>query len=164
MPKTKKRKSKESTFGFAPIVLILIVVGILTFSAGAWYLSKIQNQQVNPLAANKFIEPVDSKGKITGKVAVGPICPVERVGVPCPVPSEAYTSRTIIIYKADGKTEVSRFPLNADGTYSYDLGAGTYILDIVHQAVGGSKDLPHVFQITAGRTTNFNFSIDTGIR
>jgi hypothetical protein len=103
-------------------------------------------------------------GVIRGKVNIGPICPVEREGVPCPVPPEVYTSREIIIYKTDGTTEVARKAIGADGTYSFVLSAGSYILDLPHTGVGGSADVPHPFTLASGATGYYDLSIDTGIR
>ena len=103
-------------------------------------------------------------GTIQGKVDVGPICPVEREGVPCPVPPEAYTSRQIVIYKANGKTEVARAAINPDGTYLFELSSGSYTLDIARQGIDYGTGLPHLFVISAGEDQEFDFSIDTGIR
>lgn len=110
----------------------------------------------------------DGGGKtsvIKGKVAVGPICPVEKEGKPCPVPPEAYTSREIVVYQADGKTEVTRSAINTDGTYLFNLEPGSYVLDTARKGIGyTSKDLPYNFTLADAETKEFNFSIDTGIR
>ena len=110
------------------------------------------------------LSPSSQMGVLSGKVSVGPICPVERVGVPCPVPPEAYTSREIVIYKADGHTEVTRQNFRSDGTYRIDLPPGVYIVNILKSAVGGSKNLPQTVIIEAGKILKLDFSIDTGIR
>jgi hypothetical protein len=103
-------------------------------------------------------------GTIKGKVTVGPICPVERPGVPCPVPPEAYTSREIILYAVNKTTIVKRMHFTADGIYNFEVLAGTYVLDIPRPAIGGSSDLPKTLTVKSGETIEFNFSIDTGIR
>src|SRR3989344_9069321 len=69
---------------------------------------------------------VKEEGIIQGKVTVGPICPVEQEGVPCPVPPEAYTSREVILYSSDGKTEITRMHFREDGTYEFSLPPGIY--------------------------------------
>lgn len=101
---------------------------------------------------------------IKGKVNVGPICPVERPDVPCPVPPEAYTSREVILYAADGTTIIKRMNFAPDGTYHFEVPAGTYALNIPRQGIGGSGDLPKTLTVKSGETLEFNFSIDTGIR
>ena len=103
-------------------------------------------------------------GIIKGKVEVGPICPVERVGVPCPVPPEAYTSREVVLYAADGTTVIKRMNFAPDGTYQFAVPAGTYVLSTPKQGIGGSKDLPKTITVKSGETLVVNFSIDTGIR
>lgn len=103
-------------------------------------------------------------GLIKGKVSVGPICPVERPGVPCPVPPEAYTSREVILYAANGTTAIKRMHFAADGTYHFEVPAGIYVLDIPRQGIGGSSDLPKTLTVSSDETLEVNFSIDTGIR
>lgn len=101
---------------------------------------------------------------IKGSVSIGPICPVERLDSPCPVPPAAYTSREIILYAANGTTEVKRMYFASDGTYRFEVPAGTYVLKTPNQGIGGSKDLPKNITVRSGETIEFNFSIDTGIR
>lgn len=103
-------------------------------------------------------------GIIKGKVEVGPICPVAQAGVPCPVPPEAYTSREIILYAANGTTTISRMHFLANGTYSFQVTPGAYVLNIPQQGIGGSGDVPETIIVKAGQTVEFNFQIDTGIR
>jgi hypothetical protein len=103
-------------------------------------------------------------GILSGSVTVGPICPVERVGVPCPVPSVAYTSREVIVYAANGSTIVARKNFNPDGTYSFSLPAGSYVVNTPNSGIGGARNLPQTVTIKSGQTTTLDFSIDTGIR
>ncbi|MDO8486586.1 MAG: hypothetical protein Q7S77_02740 [Candidatus Staskawiczbacteria bacterium] len=103
------------------------------------------------------------KGIIQGKVTIGPICPVEREGVPCPVPPEAYTSREVILYNSN-RVIVKRMHFLPNGTYLFEIPVGMYIIDIPKQGIGGSKDLPKTIAVKSGETVDFNFSIDTGIR
>lgn len=107
---------------------------------------------------------VTTTSTIQGQVSIGPICPVEQVGVPCPVPPEAYTSREVILYASDGVTIVKSMYFFTDGTYSFQVSPGTYVLDIPKQGIGGSSELPKTFTVKPGDIINFNFSIDTGIR
>jgi hypothetical protein len=107
-------------------------------------------------------------GILTGKVTVGPLTPVEQVGVTPPVPDPAvFTSRKLLLYEADGTTLVQEIPLQAAGyygVYRVTLKPGTYVLDYPHQGVGGAKGLPATVEIRAGKTTTLDVDIDTGIR
>lgn len=108
---------------------------------------------------------LSTMGTLAGEVTIGPICPVERVDQPCPVPPETYTSRELIIYKADGKTFVTSTHFKSDGTYSITLPPSNYTADVSRTGpFGSSKDTPHPFKIHSSRTTTFNLDIDTGIR
>lgn len=106
-------------------------------------------------------------GILTGKVTVGPLTPVERVGVP-PLPDPAvFTGRKLIVYAADGRTKVADVPIKAAGyygTYSISLPAGNYVLDTVHQGIGHASPLPKQVAIEAGKTTVVDVDFDTGIR
>ena len=79
-------------------------------------------------------------GVVSGKVSIGPICPVEQAGVPCPVPTEAYTSREVILYSIDGVTIVKRMNFLSNGTYSFEVKPGTYILNIPRQGIDSSSE------------------------
>ena len=72
-------------------------------------------------------------GTLAGNVTVGPLSPVERIGVsPTAPPPEVFTSRSLIVYAADGTTKVADVPIRAAGlygTYSISLKPGTYVLD-----------------------------------
>jgi hypothetical protein len=104
-------------------------------------------------------------GVLTGHVSIGPLTPVERVGVPTPTPApEIYAARQIVVYDADGKTEVARAPINAKGDYQITLAVGTYWVDINHAGIDRGIDLPQKVEILAGQTTRLDISIDTGIR
>jgi hypothetical protein len=101
---------------------------------------------------------------IKGKVTVGPICPVEQLNSPCPVPPTAYTSRQIILYSADGTTEIKRMNFTPDGTYQFEVPPGTYVLNTPKQGIGGAKGLPKTITVISGETSEYDFPIDTGIR
>jgi hypothetical protein len=107
-------------------------------------------------------------GTLEGKVTVGPLTPVERVGVPSQVPNpEVFTSRHLVIYAADGMTKVADVPIKAAGyygTYSISLPPGTYVLDIPHQGIGSARPLPMQVTIKPGKATVVDVDIDTGIR
>lgn len=110
------------------------------------------------------LPPEKGQAVVFGKVDIGPICPVEREGVPCPVPPEVYTSREVIVYKKDGKTIVARQHLNLKGEYRFEIPAGSYVIDIAQSGIDFSKELPLDITLSEGKLLEVNFSIDTGIR
>ena len=101
-------------------------------------------------------------GHLEGRVRLGPICPVEREGVPCPVPSGAYEAREILL--RDGSTIVVRTRVRADGSYRLAAEPGRYVADINGIGVDSSADVPRNIEIRAGETTRLDIEIDTGIR
>jgi hypothetical protein len=104
-------------------------------------------------------------GMLTGHVSIGPLTPVQQIGVPTPTPApEVYAARQIVIYAADGQTEVAKVAINAKGDYQVTLAVGTYWVDINHAGMDRGIDLPQKVEILAGQTTRLDISIDTGIR
>jgi len=98
---------------------------------------------------------------------IGPLVPgPERVGVPTPSPPpEACTARSLTIYEADGKTEVTSVNLQPDCTYRVALKPGPYVVGLKPgRGIEHSKDLPKTIQIESGKTVRLDVSIDTGIR
>ena len=110
--------------------------------------------------------PASGAGYLEGKADIGPLVPVEKVGVPPPTPSPAVcTARGLTVRDAKTGAEVARFNLQPDCTYRVALKPGTYIVDLQRtQGIGGSKDLPKTVEIESGKTVRLDISIDTGIR
>ena len=102
-------------------------------------------------------------GTLTGKVSIGPLCPVE----PCTVPHDrlvaAYAARPISI-STTGGTVVATVTADPETGYTVALKPGTYMVDIRQQGIGGSLDLPKTVTIHSGETVRLDISIDTGIR
>jgi hypothetical protein len=102
-------------------------------------------------------------GTLSGNVTIGPLCPVE----PCAISHEkivaAYAARPIMITTEEGTIMGTVIP-DPDTSYSITLRPGTYVVDIRHQGIGGSGDLPKTVTIRAGETIQLDISIDTGIR
>jgi len=107
--------------------------------------------------------PGSGTGTLTGNVSIGPLCPVE----PCTVPHDrlvaAYAARPITISTPDG-TSVSSVTADPGTGYTVVLRPGTYVVDIPHQGIGGSRELPRTVTIHSGETVRLDISIDTGIR
>ena len=130
------------------IALVIILLGL-----GAWSLNKEKGNDTDGRIAG---------GHVEGHVNIGPFCPVEREGVPCPVPPEAYTSRKVVIYGSDGYTEKEKVALDKEGNYKIALDPGNYFAQIDPAGIGPGEKKP--FVVISSQTTTVNFEIDTGIR
>ena len=127
------------------IALVLsILAGVLVLNAG-------------------MFQQGDASGTLTGTVTIGPLCPVEPCSVPRDQVDAAYAARPLLIM-TEGGTLVQSVTANPDTGYSVSLRPGTYIVDITHQGIGGSPDLPKTVTIRAGETVRLDIDIDTGIR
>lgn len=128
----------------------------------------VQNQNGQRLELNAETGQVATStetGTLQGKVTIGPTSPVVRADEPSPtVPPEAYAARRIVVYAADGQTEVIRVPIQPDGTYQVQLAPGSYVVDIDHAGMDSARGLPVKLTIVAGQTTTLDIDIDTGIR
>jgi hypothetical protein len=104
------------------------------------------------------------RGTLAGFVAIGPICPVEQEGVPCPVPPELYAGVDVIVREPDGDLE-ARVDLDDQGQYRVDLPAGRYLVTLDHElGIDRGFSPTHEVEIRSGQTTELDFDIDTGIR
>jgi hypothetical protein len=107
--------------------------------------------------------PANRTGTLTGNLTIGPLCPVE----PCTISHDqivaAYAARPIMI-TTEGGTFIGSVTAVPDSGYSIGLTPGTYVVDIRHQGIGGSGDLPKTITIRPGETVRLDISIDTGIR
>jgi hypothetical protein len=109
--------------------------------------------------------PPKETGILQGHVTIGPLVPVVREGEPEPTPApEVYASRQIVIYAADGQTEVTRVQIDGQGNYQVGLPVGTYVVDINRAGIDRGIGLPATVQIEANEVTRLDVDIDTGIR
>src|SRR5437868_5551153 len=93
-------------------------------------------------------------GYLQGQVSIGPLQPVDRVGVPPPTPSPTLcTAQTLIVDAADGATEVTRFPLQPDCSYRVSLPPGTYVVRLAPLGIEHAPILPATVSIASGATT-----------
>lgn len=133
-------------------VTILIVIALLAVAFIVWRVSESNFE---------FLETA-LPGILAGQVTMGPFCPVERPGVPCPVPPDAYSSRRILVYKTDGKTLAAQKNLETDGRYTLQLAPGDYLVTISPAGIG---QLPFKnATVRSNQITKLDFDIDTGIR
>jgi hypothetical protein len=102
----------------------------------------------------------DSGSGIEGRVTIGPQCPVEQMGSPCPDAPYA----ALITVTRDGDT-VEQTRSNSDGTFRIPLDPGTY--SVVAGPVDGSS-MPFGRQVDVvvkpGTLTHVDLSVDSGIR
>ena len=98
-------------------------------------------------------------GTVTGRVAAGPTCPVERAGHPCPPrPVPATVQARTRAGSVAGSTHT-----DSNGHYTLRLRAGTFTL----VAVTGKtfpRCAPRQVTVKANAVTTAPISCDTGIR
>jgi hypothetical protein len=110
----------------------------------------------------QFSGSAELVGYLEGQVKLGPMCPVERNGAPCPVPPEAYAAQEILLLN---KAEViARVRPDSHGSYRIAIRPGKYVADINRLGVASSGDVPREVEIRAADTTRLDIAIDTGIR
>lgn len=140
-------------------VAVLAVGGFLIFkSPGTVIVNPIPTPTPTPNPTPGRI----AAGYVAGSVTIGPFCPVEREGVPCEVPAEAYTSRSVIVYESNGTTIREKVNLDAKGDYNIPIGPGNYFIQIAPAGIGPGEKKPAT--VKSFETTMVNFDIDTGIR
>ena len=141
---------KTSMQGWGPLIIIILVVITIAFA-------------IVLFGGGLPAETGDGNGTLTGKVSIGPLCPVE----PCTVPHDrlvaVYAARPITISTPTG-TVVTTVTADPETGYTVVLKPGTYVVDIQHQGIGGSRELPTTVTIQRGETVRLDISIDTGIR
>jgi hypothetical protein len=103
-------------------------------------------------------------GMLEGNVTIGPICPVEQPGNPCPVPCEVYQARKVLIYDSSGTKLIAEAAIDCNGFYSVELKSGIYIVDINRNGFGHVSGVPQELELKLGQTIELNIDIDTGIR
>lgn len=110
---------------------------------------------------NKVLE----QGFLRGNISIGPLCPVETIPPnPNCQPTEAtYKAWPIAIWTIDKKTKVGQLEPNLDGSYSFELPEGTYLIDLEIQHLFDTT-LPETVIIGPNETAILDIYIDTGIR
>lgn len=110
------------------------------------------------LSTFKFLSN-ENQGIISGKISIGPLCPVE----PCQNSVNPYLNKEIILTPRSGNSTTIK--LNSDGSFSSQLDPGKYSLNLNEcEYLGCSRTLPKTVSIESGKTTEVNIDIDTGIR
>jgi len=90
---------------------------------------------------------------VTGTVRLGPFCPVEKVGTPCPASSRAFDNTQVSA--RNGATDVS-VPVSPTGNFDLLLDDGTWLVT----ANAGMS----CTTVTVSRSGPVSIDCDTGIR
>jgi len=113
------------------------------------------------LACGLFATPVPTNSGITGKVLVGPMCPVMVEGQECP--DQPYRA-TLTVYNPGGR-EIVQFQTDEQGNFNVPLAPGDYIL---HPETPEDAPLPFAeeqrFTVLPGEYTRLTVQYDSGIR
>lgn len=144
-PKQTECKNEQATFN--PDVVVSSVIENYV---------KTQNISTQP------IEIKVSNGSVTGHINIGPFCPVQIEGHPCPVPPEAYSSRKVLVYESNSTTVKEKVNIDSKGDYKVTLTPGTYFLQVDPAGIGAGEKKKVV--VVASKTSTVDFDIDTGMR
>ncbi len=113
------------------------------------------------LAACSSLAASPADSGIEGQATLGPMCPVERVDLPCPDrPYQADLS----ILTADGRQVVTQIETDPNGYFQVDLAPGRYILhpESPRSGLPYARDIP--FSVEAHLFTRLDVPYDSGIR
>jgi len=98
---------------------------------------------------------------IRGTVLLGPTCPVETVGSPCPDRPLA----DVEIHVLQGGDVVATVRSDGDGRFAVALDPGQYLVQAVVEPGGpGMSAKPVDVTVTSGAFTDVNVPVDSGIR
>ena len=102
----------------------------------------------------------DMRGVLTGRVTIGPLCPIE----PCGDSSGyIYSGRELVLQQPGGV--LLQVPLRSDGTFEGVVPMGTYAIHLDRcEYLGCQGAVPVSVEIRDGETSTLNIDIDTGIR
>lgn len=132
------------------IIIALVVISIFSLAYSGIYVSLSSK-------LDKIIRP--KQGVLSGKLTIGPICPVE----PCDSTQNPYLGRTIVLESKTGN--LISVSIKEDGSFSKELSPETYTLNLNKcEHLGCTEALPKTVTIETNKTTEVNIDIDTGIR
>ena len=105
-------------------------------------------------------------GTLSGKITIGPLCPVERnpPDLSCQPTNDTYKAWPIAVWTIYKTAKIAELQPTANGSYAIELPAGNYVVDLENHQRLGTSGLPTNIVIRQGETTTLNIDIDTGIR
>ena len=103
-------------------------------------------------------------GRLSGVVKIGPNCPVEQMGNPCPTPPAAYALRKILVFDEQRTKLLFTVDIDSQGLYVIDLVPARYLIDLKPAGIDRTSDLPKAIEIHANSVTTLDVNIDTGLR
>jgi hypothetical protein len=113
---------------------------------------------VSTACASRAGGAADAMGGIEGRVTIGPTCPVEREGSPCP--PGAWSG---IVRATSSAGDVHDETTASDGSYQLPLPPGTYTVWPVVDGPGPPTARPET--VTVGTTMQrLDLQLDSGIR
>ena len=98
---------------------------------------------------------------------MGPFCPVEIEGEPCPPPPGTYRSMLVLVYARlpGGERLVAEVRPDDDGRFELPLQPGSYRVILEHSlGIPGVPPPEERIRVRAGLSTGLAFHVDTGIR
>ena len=104
--------------------------------------------------------PTDSG--VRGRILIGPMCPVEQVGVPCP--DRPFQAHILVRWEGSGKT-AARVRSGKDGRFRLNLAPGRYVLVPISPNPGAPPQAgPVRVHVRAHAFTLVTITFDSGIR
>jgi hypothetical protein len=96
---------------------------------------------------------------ITGRVSIGPFCPVERLGSPCPTPP---VSAEVTATRRGDKDPAATARAASDGSFRLAVPPGDYV--VTARARNALFCRSENVTAAAGRSATVTIDCDTGIR
>jgi hypothetical protein len=90
---------------------------------------------------------------------LGPTCPVENAASPCP--DRPFQGDVVATASNGSTTTVST---DAQGRFTMDLRAGTYVVVAVSPSDGPPTPVPRTVLVRTGSYTSVTLEVDSGIR
>ena len=106
-------------------------------------------------------------GVVSGKISIGPLCPVETVppSPGCSPTAETYITWVTSVWNTNKSKKVATLHPTLDGKYQIVLPSWKYVIDFdSNQTFRAGSNLPSVITVLPNDTLVFNITIDTGIR